>query len=157
MNRHLDDEQIAAAVVGAELDSTASGHLGSCLDCRGRVAAMEELIGLRRHRMTSGEPDWEAQRAAVLDRLPEQQSVRPGGWNSWLRPLMAAAAALIVVAVIGLLRPEPAEIASNGTDISVEEILAEVDELLADDSIPGFEVIDPGMDELEDYLAGDAS
>ena len=157
MNRHLDDEQIAAAVVGAELDPTASGHLGSCLDCRGRVAAMEELIELRRHQMASDEPDWEAQRAGVLDRLPEQQSVRSGGWNFWLRPLMAAAAALIVVAVVGLLRPEPAEIASNGTDISVEEILAEVDELLADDSIPGFEVIDPGMEELESYLAGDAS
>ena len=157
MNRHLDDEQIAAAVVGAELDPTASGHLGSCLDCRGRVAAMEGLIELRRHQMASDEPDWEAQRAGVLDRLPEQQSVRPGGWNSWLRPLLAAAAALIVVAVVGLLRQEPAEIASNGTDISVEEILAEVDELLADDSIPGFEVIDPGMEELESYLTAGAS
>ena len=83
MNRHLDDEQIAAAVVGAELDPTASGHLGSCLDCRGRVAAMEELIELRRHQMASDEPDWEAQRAGVLDRLPEQQSVRSGGWNFW--------------------------------------------------------------------------
>jgi hypothetical protein len=29
----------------------------------------------------------------------------------------------------------------------VEEILAEVDAVLADDSIPGFEVIDPGLEE----------
>ncbi len=157
MNRHLDDEQIAGAVAGAELAPDMRGHLDSCLDCRHKVATMEKLIRLRRHSMAVGEPDWEAQRAAVLHRLPERQAVQHKQPKSWLRPLLAAAAALIVVAVVGLLRPEHTEIASNGADISVEEILAEVDELLADDSIPGFEVIDPGMEELESYLAGDVS
>ncbi len=157
MNRHLDDIQIADAIAGAELDEAATSHLGSCLDCRRRTTAMQELIGIRRRQMALGEPDWEAQRAAILHRLPEAQTARSGRLNTWLRPLLAAAAALIVVAVMGLLRPGRIEIVSNGDEISVEEILAEVDELLADDSIPGFEVIDPGMEELEGYLSAGAS
>ena len=157
MNRHLDDEEIAAAVAEDELASEVSGHLGLCLDCRQKVATLEELIRSRRRTMVADEPDWEAQREAVLSRLPELQPVPGESSRTWLRPLLAAAAALIVVAVVGLMRPEQHEIASNGTDISVEDILAEVDELLADDSIPGFEVIDPGMEELESYFAGGAS
>jgi hypothetical protein len=70
---------------------------------------------------------------------------------------MAAAAALLVVAAVVLLRPRPVEVASNGTELAVEDILAEVDELLADDSIPGFEVIDPGVDEIESFATEGAS
>jgi len=158
MNRHLDDEQIAAAVAGDERSSDVGDHLGSCLECRQKVAALEELIRLRRRTLVADEPDWEAQREAVLGRLPQPQPVRGESSKSWLRPLMAAAAAMIVVAVVGLMmRPEQTEIASNGADIAVEEILAEVDELLADDSIPGFEVIDPGVEELEGYMSAGTS
>ena len=32
-------------------------------------------------------------------------------------------------------------------ELPVEQILAEVDAVLADDTIPGFELIDPGLDE----------
>jgi hypothetical protein len=39
----------------------------------------------------------------------------------------------------------------------VDEILAEVDAVLDDDSIPGFEVIDPGVDTLEGYAANGGS
>jgi len=157
MNRHLDDEQIAAAVAGDERPSDVGDHLGWCLECRQKVAAVEELIRLRRRSMVAGEPDWEAQREAVLGRLPQPQPVRREKSKTWLRPLLAAAAAMIVVAVVGLMRPEQTEIASNGADIAVEEILAEVEELLADDSIPGFEVIDPGMEELEGYMSAGTS
>ena len=34
-----------------------------------------------------------------------------------------------------------------GSELPVEQILAEVDAMLADDSIPGFELIDPGLDD----------
>lgn len=157
MNTHLDDEQIAAVIIGAELERAAADHLESCLDCRRRVASMEELMALRRQRMATDEPDWDLQLAAVMDRLPADDAARPSRRSSWIRPLMAAAAALLVVVVVGMLGPDQPEIVSNGTDIAVEEILAEMDEILADDSIPGFEVIDPGMEELESYLSAGAS
>ncbi len=32
-------------------------------------------------------------------------------------------------------------------DLAIEQILAEVDAVLADDSLPGFESIDPGVDD----------
>ena len=44
-----------------------------------------------------------------------------------------------------------------GDELAVEEILAEMDALLADDSIPGFEVIDPWVGELETDIENGAS
>jgi len=40
---------------------------------------------------------------------------------------------------------------------SVEEILAEMDELLSDNSIPGFEIIDPELDDLKTFFDNGAS
>ena len=157
MTTHLDDGQIAAVIIGAELDRAAADHLESCLDCRRRGADLEGLIDMRRRGMDGESPDWEAQRIAVLDRLPVDAPAPMARPRRWLRPLMAAAAAMMVVAVLGVLGPDRTEIASNGAELAVEDILAEVDELLADDSIPGFEVIDPGIDDLESYLSGGAS
>jgi len=153
MNRHLDDEQIATLLIGAELEPEAREHLEVCLDCRGKVASTARLIELRRRSIDDGAPDWKRQHAAVLDRLPVDPASTAARRGRWLRPLIAAAAALIVVAVVAVMRPRPAEIASNGSDIAVEDILAEVDALLADDSIPGFEIIDPGVDELESFVS----
>ena len=42
-------------------------------------------------------------------------------------------------------------------DIAVEEILAEVDAVLEDDSLPGFESIDPGVSDLESMIENGAS
>jgi hypothetical protein len=42
-------------------------------------------------------------------------------------------------------------------EASVEEILAEMDELLADDSIPGFEIIDPETNDLASVFGNGAS
>ena len=58
------------------------------------------------------------------------------------------ALAAILVAAIGLRMlwiPPPADRATNA-ELPVEQILADVDAVLADDSIPGFELIEPGLD-----------
>ena len=157
MSRHLDEREISAAVVGGELDREAGQHLATCLDCRRKVGDMADLIGERRRRIAMDEPDWEAQRLAVLGRLHPAAGVPPAHRNRWWRPVMVAAAAVMVAVVVGLVGPRGTEIAPNGGEIPVEEILAEVDALLKDDSIPGFEVIDPGLDELESYLANGVS
>jgi len=78
-------------------------------------------------------------------------------WRSrWLRPVLAVAAALVVAVGLGWLRSSgPAD--PVAATPSVEEILAEMDELLADDSIPGFEIIDPEENDLEGYFDNGAS
>jgi hypothetical protein len=143
MNRHLDDHEIATAVAGLELAGEAARHLADCLSCRRQVAAMEELIGQRRDELVADEPDWQRQQERVLARLPAAAPVVPLRSRRWLRPALSVAAALLVALAVGLLMPseDPPQQAEL-EDIEVEEILAEVDAILADESIPGFEVIE---------------
>ncbi len=148
MNKHLDEQQITSAIAGLELDAEAAEHLGSCLSCRQRVSAMRELIGARRQDLETDAPDWERQQQEVLARLPTAAINRPARRRVWTRPLLAVAA--VLVAAIGLRAlwlPAPAVDPGSDSELPVEQILAEVDAVLADDSIPGFELIDPGIED----------
>jgi len=158
MTNHLDEREISAAVAGLELAGPATEHLESCLECRRRVADTAQLIGRRRAAQTNGEPDWEVARAAVLARLPEVESERAASRRlRWWRPLAAAAAVVAIAVAVGLLAPGRVADKETSTEIPVEEILAEVDALLADDSIPGFELIDPGLETLSGVVGDSAS
>lgn len=151
--KHLDDAQIAAAVAGLEMDGPGQEHLSSCVECHRQVGEMRDAIGARRLQMELTTPDWDAQRAAVLGRLTAGPPAPAVPSRRWWRPAMAAAAALLVVTAVVLVGPRTTEMASSGADLPVAEILAEVEVLLDDDSIPGFEVIDPGVEALEGVLA----
>jgi hypothetical protein len=155
--KHLENERISAVVAGLELEAEERAHLESCVECRRSVSAMRDLISVRRVQLEAGEPDWSAQREAVLGRLPPAGRTGPARGRGWWRPALAAAAAVIVAGVVILMGPRSSELASNGPEIPVAEILAEVDALLEDDSIPGFEVIDPGVDGLEGVIANGSS
>ncbi len=156
MSKHLTSEEIAAVVAGLELEIPSREHLESCVVCRAEAADLEELIGNRREEMLDHAPDWDDQMRQVMDRLPAHPGADLRRRPRWLRPVLAVAAAVILAVGIGILRPNrPVEPPAGGP--SVEEILAEMDELLADDSIPGFEMIDPEMDDLETYFDNGAS
>jgi hypothetical protein len=71
--------------------------------------------------------------------------------------MLVAAAVVMVAVVVGLIGPSGPEVGVTNGEIPVDQILAEVDALLDDDSIPGFEVIDPGVDDLESYFANGTS
>ena len=158
MMRHLDDHEIAAAVAELELAPERAEHLGSCLDCNRQVAALARLIEGRRAEMTVGEPDWEVTSAAVLVRISESTGdSQPSQRTRWWRPLAAAAAMVLVAAAVALLVPGDRSPTPARSELPVDEILAEVDAVLDDDSIPGFEAIDPGLDMLEGYAANGAS
>ena len=147
MSMHLEEHEITSAVAGLELEPAAEEHLTACLSCRQRVASMRELIDAQRLRLEAEAPDWERQRQEVLLRLPSALTAGPERRRWWTRPLFAVAA--VLVAAIGLRMlwaPPPADRATNA-ELPVEQILAEVDAMLADDSIPGFELIDPGLDD----------
>jgi len=144
---HLSDEQIAAAAAGLDLDGSAADHLESCVACRTEIEALERLIAARRRRFAAELPDWETQATAVMERIPAAVRTPGRARSAWLRPVFALAALVVLAVAVGLLRPDR-EPAPSTAEPSVEEVLAEMNELLSDDRIPGFEVIDPGIDDL---------
>ena len=149
MKTHLDEHEITAAVAGLELEPAAVEHLGSCLSCHQQVAALREAIEGRRQQLEDEAPDWDRQHEEIMLRLPSVPPVHTARRRAWTRPLLAVAA--VLVAAIGLRSlwaPAPV-VVDNGTasDLPVEQILAEVDAMLAEVSIPGFEIIDRGLED----------
>lgn len=157
MNTHLTDEDLAAAVAGHGVSSQAAKHLSSCMSCRQEVAELQQSIAERRQGMAAEAPDWQRQRQEVMARLADRTTVHRVSARRWLRPFLAAAAVLVVAVGVGLLMPHGAATPSATDDLAVEQILAEVDAVLADDSLPGFESIDLGVDDPESYFENGAS
>jgi hypothetical protein len=156
MRDHLTTDEIAAAVAGLEVDDAVKEHLAECVACRSEVGDTESLFAARRAAVLADEPDWEAQAARIMDRLPVEPPASGRRSTRWLRPVLAVAAAVVVAVGLGVLRPDgPGDVPRD--DLPLEEILAEMDELLADDSIPGFEIIDPRTDELDSFFDNGAS
>ncbi len=147
MNKHLTDDDFAAAVAGLDVDSQAAEHLSSCVSCRQEVAELQRFVAESRDGMADESPDWQRQRQAVMARLADSPTARSAPARRWLRPLLAAAALLVVAVGLGLLMPPGAATPPATDDLAIEQILAEVDAVLADDSLPGFESIDPGVDD----------
>jgi anti-sigma factor RsiW len=148
MKTHLEEHEITAAVAGLELETTAEEHLGSCLSCRRQVAAMRDVIGARRGGLEAEAPDWDRQRREIMLQLPSTPATQPKRRHPWTRPLLAIAAVLVAaVGLRALWTPAPTADPGVISELPVEQILAEVDAMLADDSIPGFELIDQGMDD----------
>jgi len=153
MNTHLDEHEITAAVAGLELEPGAEEHLASCLSCRQQMTAIKDLIDARGEQMAAETPDWDRQREEILLRLPNDQAGRSVKIRRWMRPLLAAAAVLLVAVGLKVLWvPATPGDSVVEVEIPIEQILAEVDAVLADDSLPGFESIDPGVDDLERYF-----
>ena len=148
MKTHLEEHEFTAAVAGLELEAAVEEHLGSCVGCRRQVFTMRDIIDARRGDLEAEAPDRERQWQEIMLRLPSAPTTQPRRRRPWTRPLLAIAA--ILVAAIGLrVLWTPAPVADPGvvSELPVEQILAEVDAMLADDSIPGFELIDQGMDD----------
>ena len=147
MKSHLEEHEITAAVAGLELEAAVEEHLGSCVSCRRQVSAMREVIDARLEDLEAEAPDWERQRQEIMLQLPATPMARPRR-RLWTRPLLAVAA--VLVAAIGLRALwAPAPVVDPGvvSELPVEQILAEGDAMLADDSIPGLEPLDQGMDD----------
>lgn len=160
MNRHLVDDEIATAVADLPLAETARSHLKSCLSCRAQIQEMKNLLNERRDLLTAESPDWEAQRQHILDRLPTSAPSISLQRRRWLQPVMAMAATLILAVGVGFLRQSPeTPLRVEIADAQLEELLAEAERLMADDSIPGLWVADPvtDVDELENLFANGAS
>jgi len=149
MKTHLEENELTAVVAGLELEAAAEEHLGSCVSCRRQVSAMRDVIDARRGDLEDEAPDWVRQRREIMSQLPPAPAVRPMRRSPWTRPLLAIAAVLVAaVGLRALWTPAPTADPGVISELPVEQILAEVDAMLADDSIPGFELIDQGMDDV---------
>ena len=156
--RHLSDDEMATVSAGLPLEAGASEHLNSCLSCRSEIVAMKSLIDERRELLISEAPDWDRQRQNILERLPEE-SASAHYWR-WKQPIMALAASLVIAIGISVIRfgsdtPQPITTA----EVTLEDILAETESLLEDDSIPGLWVADPisDVDDIETLFGNGAS
>jgi len=149
MKTHLEENEFTAVVAGLGLEAAAEEHLGSCVSCRRQVSAMRDVIDARRGDLEAEAPDWVRQRREIMSQLPPAPAVRPMRRSPWTRPLLAIAAVLVAaVGLRALWTPAPTADPGVISELPVEQILAEVDAMLADDSIPGFELIDQGMDDV---------
>ena len=157
MNTHLTDDDFAAVVAGLEASSKAAEHLSSCVSCRQEVAELQRLVADRLRGMEAEAPDWQSQRQEVMARLADRSTHRRAPAHRWLRPLLAVAAAVVVAVGLVLLMPHGTATSPPPEDLDVEQILAEVDAVLADDSLPGFEPIDLGFEDPEIYVENGTS
>jgi hypothetical protein len=157
MNTHLDDREITIAASGDELGADGMDHLDSCLSCQQQVHSLRALIDSQRTHLATEAPDWNRQQQEILLRLPPLVGDRKSGRPRWLRPALALAAVVVVAIGLGIMRPQIENGGEPEAEISVEQILAEVDAALADDTIPGFEFIDPGVSATDEMVANGAS
>lgn len=155
--RHLDNHELATAVAGLDLEAWAVEHLASCMICRRQVQETRELIARRRELLVEHEPDWQHQKREILLRVPTNSATPHRRSRRWLQPVLAAAAVLLVVVGLGLMRRGAPHGEQEAPEVAVEQILADVDAVLDDDTIPGFESIDPGLANLEKMYTNGAS
>jgi hypothetical protein len=150
MTRHLNDDQIAAVLAGLELEPDARAHLDGCVGCRREVAVFDEATARRRDAMLDDVPDFEAQRRAVMARIPGGPATLARRGRSVRGPVLAlAAAVLIAVGVTALWPDKQVDRRPADVDVPVARILEETEALLSDDAIPGFEPIQWDAHDLE--------
>ena len=115
---HLNDDELNRALLGEELGGEAAEHLSSCLACRRRrdgfLALVEEVRG--------ADPD-EATRVRVRERaLALWGAPSRRHWLRWA----AAAAAVVVLSVLPLLRartPAPKPVNTDAVLVEVNKVL----------------------------------
>jgi predicted anti-sigma-YlaC factor YlaD len=156
MTRHPTPDELSRAAAGLDLEPAVRSHLVDCVACRAETRRLEPLLDARRREMWTDEPDWDEQHRQIMSRLPSTAATAAARQGRWRRPLLAAAALVAMGVGLAVLVPDR-RLEPPGADVAVEEILGEMDDLLADDSIPGFEIIDPEGAQLEAYFDNGAS
>lgn len=158
MSQHFDDTELERIICGEGLGKSRRDHLQNCLSCRRKVDEFSRLIERAGEEMEGEMPEWDLQLRQILQQIGRGSELTPalsmpragrvgaitGRYRRIRTSLMLAAATLLVL--IGGIRMRAArEEMPHPTprpELTIEEILATTDSLLADTSIPGFEGLD---------------
>ncbi len=164
MSNHLADHDLTRAAAGLELAAADRDHLASCLACHAALTAFAGAVASRRAALEREAMSRPALSAAVMARLAAQPAPRPRRHPPLLQGVLAMAATLVMAVGLGLVVrrhavPELVAVPTPVAALAVEDVLAEMEAILADDSIPGLWVADPvgDVDDLASLLANPAS
>jgi hypothetical protein len=108
MRRHLSDESLLRLAQGGDVEADRA-HALACGQCAERVEeARAGLLLARRADVPEPSPlYWEAMRLRIGQKIAEEPRRSPG--RAWLAPVLAAAAAILVVALsTGRVQAPPA-------------------------------------------------
>jgi hypothetical protein len=159
MKGHLEEATLTSLVAGLEVDESALAHLGECLYCRRRIDQVRDAIEGRQREIEEEAPDWETLSRSILAELPASVGkTRVWGLRRWYANVAAVAAAVMLALTAGLFMGGDPVIETE--EIPVEQILAEVDDLLAGEELPGFEGLTemvPDNEEMAEYFENGSS
>lgn len=144
MSRHLNDHEMASAAAGFQLDSEPLAHLDGCISCRRSVTLFLDQVEDRRKAMEEETPDWDVQLEQILGGLSNEMIQPTSKRRRWFGPLLAAAATITIAIGTSLIvqKESSQSISTPMPDIKIEEILAQTESLLAEEEIPGLDILD---------------
>ncbi len=156
MNRHLDEETLTALVAELDVGDEEREHLQGCVFCRRRIDKIRGPLESRRREIEAEAPDWDEHKGRIMaDVLAATgRQLRPPA-KLWMRSALALAACVVIAVTVGIFTQENPAITQD--EIPIEQILAEVDDLLAGDDLPGFEALAemvPNTEELAALVEG---
>jgi hypothetical protein len=159
MKGHLDEQTLTTIVAGLDFDDLARAHLSECVFCRRRIDQVRDAIESRQREIEDEAPDWEALSQSIMSEIPAPgREDRSWRGRRWYARVAAVAAGLTFAVTAGLYMSGDPGI--DGEEIPVEQILAEVDDLLAGEELPGFESMAemvPSSEELAEYFENGSS
>jgi len=133
MNKHLNDEQLSAALL-AEVDASVAAHLSICDECRHELESIRTaLTAVRSETLALGERPvgfWRVQRLAIASRLSAgtELETRPLAWAASLS-MVALVAAFLVQGVPPIQQQVGPTSAPTGVSVAVDsdhELLVDV-------------------------------
>jgi len=150
MTRHPSEESLLALAEG-DVREADLAHVSLCAECASRVEAARAGIVLA-GRADVPEPSplyWEAMRRRIGQRIEEDRA--RARWWTWLAPIAATAAAVLVVALAAGRAPSPA--ASPLPGLAAWSALPPWEDDGSLEVLEGLAVADAGLEALDEELA----
>ena len=149
MTRHPSEKSLLAVAEGCGSEPDLA-HVAACAQCASQVEEARDGLALAR-RAEVPEPSplyWGAMRRGIGRRIEEDHA--RARWWTWLAPLAATAAAVVVVALASGRAPAP--VASPAPVLSAWSALPPVEDDASLEVLEGLAVADSGLEAFDEEL-----